>query len=93
MADLGEWFMGLAAVHALIGFTVRAQIAFNRFDKPESNSSLFFAGMFADRTVYAGLGLLSILLGNGAIPGVDPLIFLRHVLPLLVVAVCLFYKV
>jgi hypothetical protein len=88
IAKLGEGFMSFATIHAFISFAIRAEITFNRFDKPESNSSLFLAGMAANWTVNAGLGLLAILIGDYAIPGVDHFIFLRHVFPFLFMAVC-----
>jgi hypothetical protein len=68
-ASSNKRLMGFSAINTFIGFAKRAKVAFNRFDKPECGSFLFFTGMFADRTCNTEFSQFAILVCNFTFSG------------------------
>jgi hypothetical protein len=61
--------VGFPAINTFIGFAKRAKVAFNRFNKPECSSFLFFTGMFTDRTCNTEFSQFTILVCNFTFSG------------------------
>jgi hypothetical protein len=60
----GEWFMGLAAVHPLVGLAVRAEISFDTPHKPVCQAALCSAGVPADFALQAAFSHFSVPFGD-----------------------------